>query len=61
MNKHKEGYTYWTEEVSPRVRLYNYTQIMHRGIHVTDTQEVVMKYGLKSEIAYQMRKALEVF
>ena len=59
VNKQKEGYTYMTEEVSPRVRLYNYTQIMHRGIHVTDTQEVVMKYGLKSEIAYQMRKTLK--
>lgn len=57
-NKQPEGYTYMTEEVRPRKRLNNYTQIMHRGIHVTQTQEVVLKYGLRTETAYQMRKAL---
>lgn len=59
VNKQPEGYTYTTEAVSPRQRLYNYTQIMHRGIHVTQTQEVVLKYGLKSETAYQMQKTLK--
>lgn len=58
-NKQKEGYTYTTEAVSPRVRLNNYTQIMHRGIHVTQTQEVVLKYGLRQETAYQMQKTLK--
>lgn len=58
-NKKPEGYTYETEAVSPRVRLFNYTQIMHRGIHVTDTQEVVQKYGLTKETAYQMHKTLK--
>lgn len=58
-NKQVEGYTYTTEAVSPRVRLNNYTQIMHRGIHVTQTQEVVLKYGLRSEVAYQMQKTLK--
>ena len=58
-NKQPEGYTYTTEAVSPRTRLNNYTQIMHRGIHVTQTQEVVLKYGLKSETAYQMQKTLK--
>ena len=29
-NKQPEGYTYTTEAVSPRTRLNNYTQIMHR-------------------------------
>ena len=58
-NKQPEGYTYTTEAVNPRTRLYNYTQIMHRGIHVTQTQEVVLKYGLRTETAYQMRKALQ--
>ena len=48
-NKQPEGYTYTTEAVNPRTRLYNYTQIMHRGIHVTQTQEVVLKYGLRTE------------
>ena len=58
-NKQPEGYTYTTEAVGPRTRLNNYTQIMHRGIHVTKTQEVVLKYGLKSETAYQMQKTLK--
>lgn len=58
-NKYPEGYTYETKAVSPRVRLYNYTQIMHKGFHVTQTQEVVLKYGLTQETAYQMRKALK--
>lgn len=58
-NKQPEGYTYTTEAVSPRTRLNNYTQIMHRGIHVTQTQEVVLKYGLRSETAYQMQKTLK--
>ena len=58
-NKHPEGYTYTTEAVTPRTRLNNYTQIMHRGIHVTQTQEVVLKYGLRSETAYQMQKTLK--
>lgn len=58
-NKHPEGYTYATEDVVPRVRLNNYTQIMHRGIQVTDTQEVVQKYGIRSEVAYQLQKTLK--
>lgn len=58
-NKQPEGYTYSTEKVPPRTRLWNYTQIMHRGIHVTQTQEVVLKYGLKQETAYQMQKTLK--
>ena len=58
-NKQVEGYTYFTDNVQPRARLYNYTQIMHRGIQVTQTQEVVLKYGLTKETAYQMIKALK--
>ena len=58
-NKQPEGYTYTTEAVTPRTRLNNYTQIMHRGIHVTQTLEVVLKYGLRSETAYQMQKTLK--
>ena len=58
-NANPEGYTYFTMDVQPRTRLSNYTQIMHRGIQVTDTQEVVLKYGLRSEIAYQMQKELK--
>ena len=58
-NKNPEGYTYSTVNADPRTRLSNYTQIMHRGIHVTDTQEAVLHYGLRSEIAYQMAKQLK--
>ena len=58
-NKNPEGYTYNTANVAPRQRQNNYTQIMHRGIQVTDTQEVVLKYGVRSEMAYQMQKALK--
>ena len=59
VNQQPEGYTYNTADVDPRKRQNNYTQIMHRGIQVTDTQEVVLKYGVRSEMAYQMQKALK--
>ncbi len=58
-NMYPEGYTYFTTNVQPRTRLSNYTQIMHRGIQVTDTQEAVLHYGIRSEMAYQMAKALK--
>ena len=58
-NMEPEGYTYSTANANPRQRQCNYTQIMHRGIQVTDTQEVVLKHGVRSEMAYQMQKALK--
>ena len=58
-NAQPEGYTYYTVDAEPRVRLSNYTQIMHRGVQVTDTQEAVLHYGLRSELAYQMRKEMK--
>ena len=58
-NMFEEGYTYSTVNADPRQRLGNYTQIMHRGVHVTDTQEAVLHYGIRSEIAYQMAKKLK--
>ena len=58
-NANEEGYTYSTVAAEPRQRLNNFTQIMHRGVHVTDTQEAVLHYGLRSEIAYQMAKKLK--
>ena len=58
-NAQNEGYTYFTVDVTPRMMLNNYTQIMHRGIHVTDTQEVVLKHGVRKETAYQMAKTLK--
>ena len=59
VNQQPEGYTYFTVEPNPRTRLSNYTQIMHRGIQVTDTQEAVLHYAIRSEMAYQMTKALK--
>ena len=58
-NAQEEGYTYFTVSATPRVRLSNYTQIMHRGVQVTDTQEAVLHYGIRSEMAYQMQKQLK--
>jgi hypothetical protein len=58
-NAEVEGYTYSTMNVPSRTRLHNYTQIMHRGIHVTDSQEAVLHYGVRSEMAYQMAKTLK--
>ena len=58
-NKKVEGFEYTVTDPSPRVRLGNYTQIFSVGYGVTDTQEVVLKHGLTSEIAYQMRKAMK--
>ena len=58
-NKQPEGYTYFTVNAEPRKRLSNVTQIMHRGVQVTDTQEAVLHYGLRSEIAYQMQKNMK--
>jgi len=59
VNAQVEGFTYFTTDAKPRVRLGNYTQIMSRGVHVTQTQEAVLHYGLRSEIAYQMTKTLK--
>jgi hypothetical protein len=58
-NAQVEGFSFFTEKVGDRTPLGNYTQIMSRGIHVTNTQEVVLKYGLRSEMAYQMQKVLK--
>ena len=59
VNQQDEGYTYFTMNVVPRQRQFNYTQIMHRGIQITDTQEAVLHYGVRSEMAYQMAKTLK--
>jgi hypothetical protein len=58
-NKKVEGFEYTVTNPTPRVRLGNYTQIFSVGYGVTDTQEVVLKHGLTSEIAYQMRKGMK--
>ena len=58
-NAKVEGAEFGVTDPTPRGRLGNYTQIMAYGYQVTGTQEVVGKYGLTSEIAYQMRKAMK--
>jgi hypothetical protein len=58
-NKKVEGFEYTVSDPTPRVRLGNYTQIFSVGYGVTDTQEVVLKHGVRSEIGYQMRKAMK--
>lgn len=58
-NKKVEGFSYEVSDPGTRTRLGNYTQIMSRGYGVTDTQEVVDKHGIKSEIAYNMAKAMK--
>jgi hypothetical protein len=57
-NKKVEGFEYTVDDPTPRKRLGNFTQIFSVGYGVTDTQEVVLKHGLTSEISYQMRKAM---
>lgn len=54
-----EGGDYTVEAPAPRVRKGNYTQIFTQAYGVTETQEAVLKAGVKSEIAYQMAKAMK--
>jgi hypothetical protein len=58
-NKKVEGFEYTVADPTPRVRLGNFTQIFSVGYGVTNTQEVVLKHGVTSEIGYQMRKAMK--
>ena len=54
-----EGAEFTVDDPDPRVELSNYTQIFTRGYKVTGSQEATAKYGVKSEIAYQMAKAMK--
>jgi len=60
-NAQVEGadYSAVVQAPAPRVRKGNYTQIFAKGYGVSATQEVVLKAGIKSEIAYQMAKAMK--
>lgn len=59
VNKAVEGADYTIADPQSRVRKGNYTQIFTKGYGVSETQEAVLKAGIKSEIAYQMQKALK--
>lgn len=54
-----EGADYTEDTPTNRVRKGNYTQIFRRVYKVTKTQEAVMKAGIKSELKYQMVKAMK--
>ncbi len=54
-----EGGDYSVEAPQARDRKGNYTQIFVQAYGVTKTQEAVLKAGVKSEIAYQMAKAMK--
>ena len=49
-----------TTEATPRVKLSNYIQIFMRDCDVSDSQEAVLKAGVKSEMAYQMQKTMKM-
>ncbi len=54
-----EGADYITVAAKARERLDNFTQIFDRGYWVTDTDEAVLKKGVRSEIEYQMGIAMK--
>lgn len=51
-----EGDEYSFEDPDPTVRVANHTQIMRKGIVISETLEAVEKAGRKSEMAYQTAK-----
>ncbi len=51
-NAHLEDEAFTATEAVPRVKLSNYIQIFMRDCHVTDSQEAVLKAGVKSEMAW---------
>jgi len=58
-NAQVEGAAYTVSTPTTRTRKGNYTQIFEQGYGVSRTQEAVQKAGIKSEIAYQMTKAMK--
>ena len=54
-----EGSDYTEDTPTSRLRKGNYTQIFRRVYKVTRTQEAVLKAGIKSELKYQMTKAMK--
>ncbi|WP_457641452.1 DUF5309 domain-containing protein [Persephonella sp.] len=58
-NAQVEGADYTINTATTRTRKGNYTQIFSKGYGVSGTQEAVLKAGIKSEIAYQMAKAMK--
>lgn len=59
VNAQVENAPFSETEATPRVKLDNYIQIFMRDCNVTDSQEAVLKAGVKSEMAYQLAKTLK--
>ena len=59
-NSNLETQEFGTTEATPRVKLSNDIQIFMRDCDVSDSQEAVLKAGVKSEMAYQMQKTMKM-
>ena len=59
-NAQLEDASFSTTAATPRVKLENNIQIFMRDCSVTDSQEAVLKAGIKSEMAYQMQKTMKM-
>ena len=58
-NAQVEGSTYTFGTLTPRTRLGNYCQISRKTGSVSETQEAVLKAGVKSEYQRQVEKAMK--
>lgn len=58
-NAVKEDAAFTDTQSMPREKDENYVQIFMRDCNVTDSQEAVLKAGVKSEMAYQLAKTLK--
>ncbi len=58
-NAHVEGADFETKKGDSPQRKGNYTQIFTKGYSVSRSQEKMLKYGYKSEIARKMLKAMK--
>ena len=59
-NAQLEDATFTSTMAAPRQKLENYIQIFMRDCSVSDSQEAVLKAGVKSEMAYQLQKVLKL-
>ena len=55
-----EGAVSTGRRLDPRTRVYNATQITSYVFGISGTQEAIAQYGLESEYAYQLEKAMKI-
>lgn len=60
VNAQKENQAFTSTPATPRRKLSNNIQIFMRDCTVSDSQEAVLKAGVKSEMAYQLAKTLKM-